>query len=88
MKVVRNKTRKPIRVPLGKGKVLFLGPGKTGNVSPQAAEREAFVKLIDQGEIELLSDGEAGGGEGAQSGRVHEATHGNPQRRIQRTGDR
>jgi hypothetical protein len=88
MKVVRNKTRKPIRVPLGQGKVLFLGPGKTGNVSPQAVEREAFVKLIDQGEIELLADGESGGGEGTRAGRVHESTHGNTQRRIQRTGDR
>lgn len=88
MKVVRNKTRKPIRVPLGEGKVLHLSPGKSGNVSPQAAERPAFLKLLERGEIELLTDSEAADSESGNTGHIHGAKHGHQQRRSQRRGDR
>jgi hypothetical protein len=39
MKTVANKTQKPLSVPLPRGKVLHLGPGKTGQISSEAAER-------------------------------------------------
>ena len=88
MRTVRNKTRKPIRVPLGRGKVLHLGPGNTGQVSPQATERPAFQRLVEQGEIELTDDGDSGGPGSEGSGRVQGSTQGHKPSRIQRTGDR
>ena len=47
MTTVRNKTRKPLRVPLPGGKVLHLGPGKSGQVADDAVDRPAFKKLVD-----------------------------------------
>ena len=41
MKTVRNKTPMPIRVQLGGGKTLFLGPAKSGQISDGAAERDS-----------------------------------------------
>jgi hypothetical protein len=88
MKVVRNKTRKPIRVPLGGGKVLHLGPGKTGEVSPQATERPAFRRLVQQGEIELVDEGDVTGSRSGETQRVREATQGHKPPLIQRKGNR
>ncbi|MEM7143540.1 MAG: hypothetical protein AAF591_00300 [Verrucomicrobiota bacterium] len=64
---ITNKTTKPISVPLPGGKKLFLGPGKTGQVSAKALERPAVVKLIEAGELEVSEGGNsqpgsAGGG--------------------------
>ena len=75
-------------LPLGSGKVLRLGPGKSGNISGPAAERPAFLELLERGEIELVAEGEAGAAEAGSTGRLHESTQGHTQRRIQRKGDR
>jgi hypothetical protein len=69
MKTIRNKTPMPIKVQLGGGKTLFLGPTKTGQISDSAAERDSVLKLIKDGKIEILG-GESGGqtpGGGSQS---------------------
>ena len=63
---ITNKTSKPIRVPLPGGKKLFLGPGKTGQVSPKAIEHPPLVKLLESGDL-AKADGSstpkaAGGG--------------------------
>ena len=88
VKVIRNTTRRPLRVPLGQGKVLHLGPGKTGEVAPSATERPAFVRLVEQGQIELVEeDAQAAPGSGGAA-RVQESTHALKRGRVQRTGDR
>lgn len=77
MKLVRNKTREPLRVPLGGGKTLHLGPGKTGQVSHETLDHGPFRKLVDAGRIEIVGDGSTdagGGGDGGQQPR--ETTHG------------
>ena len=54
---ITNKTRKPLRLPLPGGKRLFLGPGKTGQVSPKALEHPLLVKLLEAGDIETTAEG-------------------------------
>ena len=51
-----NKTRKPLSIPLPGGKKLFLGPGKTGQVSAKALQHPPLVKLIEAGDIESGED--------------------------------
>jgi hypothetical protein len=88
MPVVHNKTRKPIRVPLGGGKVLHLGPDGTGQVSPQATERPAFRRLLEQDEIELVAEGGSGDSGSTETGGVRGSTRGHKPPQIQRRGDR
>jgi hypothetical protein len=68
---ITNKSRKPLSVPLPGGKKLFLGPGKTGQVSDKAIEHPPLVKLIESGDL-TKSDGnfqpKASGGDSSGSG--------------------
>ena len=57
MKEIRNKTPKPVRVPLQRGKTLFLGPSQIAQVADNATELAGFQKLIADGQIELVGDG-------------------------------
>ncbi len=52
---IRNKTKRPLRVPLPGGKKLHLGPGKTGQITPKAAEFPALKKLIDDEQLEIVA---------------------------------
>ena len=61
MKEIRNKTRVPLRVPLPQGKTLHLGPLQNGEVGANALEHPPFKKLVDDGKIEILGDGEPDG---------------------------
>ena len=54
---ISNKTQKPLRVPLPRGKVLHLGPGKTGQISSDAADHPPLKALVDGGTIERGTDG-------------------------------
>lgn len=77
IKTIVNKTRRPLRIPLPRGKTLHLGPSREGQVHPDALERPALKKLIDAGDIEVLGDGEHPSGTGDRgSGPVHDSTHG------------
>jgi len=58
MKEIRNKTHAPLRVPLPQGKTLHLGPLHTGEVAASAVDHPPFKKLVDDGKIELLGEGE------------------------------
>jgi hypothetical protein len=49
---ITNKTRKPLSVPLPGGKTLFLGPGKTGQVTAKALEYRPLAKLLEAGDVE------------------------------------
>lgn len=69
---ITNKTPKPLSVPLPGGKKLFLGPGKTGQVSPKALDHPPLAKLLEDGDLES-SDGaakrkESGGAKTGPSG--------------------
>lgn len=59
MKVIRNRTNRPLRISLAGGKVLHLGPGKTGQVSDDSITRKSFVKLVEAGDVEIVGDGAA-----------------------------
>src|SRR5262245_64763872 len=78
MKTIVNKTLRPLRVGLPGGKVLHLGPKKSGQVADGAVEHAALRKLIDAGDIEVQGVGEGAGADGGASlgeaGR--ESTHG------------
>ena len=76
---ITNKTRKPLSLPLPGGKRLFLGPGKTGQVSTKALEHPPLVKLLEAGDIETApggtkTKGGGGGNAGAFSGTRHSGT--------------
>jgi hypothetical protein len=53
MPTITNKTRKPVSVPLPQGKRLFLGPAKSGQITPKAVDHPPLKKLIDEGVLEL-----------------------------------
>ena len=56
MTAVSNKTQRPLSVPLPGSKILHLGPGKTGQISAKALESPGLKKLVDAGEIEVVSE--------------------------------
>ena len=88
MRSVTNKTNKPIAVPLPRGKLLRLGPRKTGQISSDDLEHAPLKKMAEAGEIEIHEEGHSpqsstGGGvapTGASGG--HTTTGGH------RSGDR
>ncbi len=56
MKTVVNKTHKPLRLHLPGGKVLHLGPLKSGQIADEAADQPAIRKLVEAGEIEIAGE--------------------------------
>ena len=89
MKTITNKTNKPIRIPLAGGKILHLGPLKTGQIADTAAERPAIKKLLKAGEIEILDEGQHSQGGADSGGASPESSHGHPQNTSLRSrGDR
>lgn len=86
---IRNKTGKPIRIPLAGGKRLFLKGGGMGQISPKAAEHPPIKALIDDGTIEIQGVGpksrQSGGASnsGASSGGSAPGSGG-----VRHTGDR
>ena len=90
MKEVKNKTSHPVRVPLGGGKVLHLGPRKNGQIADHAVELPGVKKLIEAGEIEVLGEGEhqeSGSGKEAESSRGAGQAH-HPKTVVLPKGDR
>jgi hypothetical protein len=89
MKTISNKTQRPLSVPLPRGKILHLGPGKTGQISTRDVEHPQLKKLVDAGEVEILDDGPqstdraAGGRKGRPSFLGHGSSSGS-----RRSGDR
>jgi hypothetical protein len=75
MKTIVNKTTRPLRVPLGGGKTLHLGPKKSGQITDPAADHPALRKLVDAGDIQI--QGEAGSEiEGAEGSPAPDAVRG------------
>ena len=88
MKTVKNTTRKPLSVPLPQGKRLFLGPGKSGKVTPKAIDHKPFQALIESGDLEVVEDFSSKGKRGMNSsssgmgGQSH-----SPGKNVFRSGD-
>jgi hypothetical protein len=90
MKIIRNATQRPLRVPLPQGKVLHLGPKQTGKVGDHL-EHPPLKKMIDAGEIEVVGDGrqEEGGPQPPSGETARGSTHGHaPNRIVHPSGDR
>ena len=65
---VTNKTKKPLSLPLPGGKKLFLGPGKTGQVSPKALSHPPLAALIEAGDVATADGSGAPSAKGAAGG--------------------
>jgi hypothetical protein len=89
MKTIKNKTNKPIRVPLPRGKTVHLGPAKSGQITTEAAEHPALKKMIEAGEIEVIDDGGADATSGMGGAGGSGARHGHGGSGVmRRSGDR
>ncbi len=89
MPTINNLTRKALSVPLPGGKKLFLGPGKSGQVTAKATEHPPLLALVEAGELEVVGGvdkGAEGSGAAKKSmtpGRGPSGTGG-----VRHTGDR
>jgi hypothetical protein len=89
MRSVTNKTNKPLAVPLPRGKILRLGPRKTGQISSDDLDHAPLRKLAESGQIEIHEEGHTppsaggGGGVGPAGAQGHATTTGG-----RRSGDR
>lgn len=89
MKTIVNRRRLPIRVPLPGGKVLHLGPSKTGQIADAHADLPAVRKLIDSGAIALFGEGEHPDAVAGSESRPHEGTRGHaPTKMVRPRGNR
>lgn len=89
MKTLVNKSRRPIRIPLPGGHVLYLGPGKSGQISDRHAALPAVARLIDDGAVAIAGESAHAQTAGAGGGHVHEGTHGHaPVKVVRPRGDR
>jgi len=89
MKSIRNKTQRPIRVPLPRGKKLHLGPGKVSEIATPAADHPPLKALVDAGDLEILADGErhVDSSTSSAGGRASTQAH-RPGTKASRGGDR
>ena len=86
---LRNKTNRPIRVPLPGGKRLHLGPGGTGQISPKAADHPPLKELIDAGELEIEGVGRSQGTGGSSGSTGKRSSQGGSSTGgVRHTGDR
>ena len=77
MKTVVNKSHRPLKLKLSQGRVLHLGPGKTGQIVPKDAERGPIQEMVENGWLEMRSPEPASGGHRkGGSGGVSPDSHG------------
>jgi len=89
VKSVRNKTHRPLRVSLSSGRVLHLGPAKTGQIAAADADRESVKKLVAAGELEIVGEGPHADVQHGDRGHVHSESHGfHPPIAGKKRGDR
>jgi hypothetical protein len=89
MKTIVNKTARPLRISLPGGKVLHLGPHKTGQIADNAPDHASVRKLIEEGTLEVQGEGSeepVGGDAGAPGGAHPESTHGHGKTTLHRRG--
>jgi hypothetical protein len=80
MKAIRNTTHAPLRVPLGSGRVLHLGPGQSGSVADDAPQAPAMARMIKARKLEIVGTEDASVETVAAGGtpREHAQGHGHP----------
>ena len=61
--IVTNETSEALRIPLGKGKVLHLGPRQSGHVLRPATERPAFLRMVERKQVSVRSESDTPGAE-------------------------
>lgn len=84
---VTNKTKRPLIIPLPRGKKLHLGPGKSGEIAPNAVDHAGLKKLVEGGEIEISL--EASGANDATGGaKQRTSAAGHTSGITRRSGDR
>jgi hypothetical protein len=89
MQTIRNKTARPLRVPLPGGKTLHLNPGGTGQVSDKALEHATVKKLVEEDAIELVGGAGPSQASGGTAAPAHGSTHGHPPPTVVKpSGDR
>jgi len=89
MVTIKNKTLKPLTIPLPGGKKLRLGPLKVGEIAPKAVDHPPVQKLIEAGEVEVSGPEQkprrgAGDGKGSKPSSGGKGHGGG----IRQTGDR
>ena len=57
MATISNKTGRPLRVPLPRGKVLHLGPRMSGEIAPSAVTHPSLAAMVEAGTIEIVAEG-------------------------------
>ena len=89
MKIIRNKSRTPIRVPLPRGKVLHLGPSQEGKISHNDVDHEPLQRLVEGDVLEIIDDQSAAAATHDEDKGPHANTHGHhPASGSQTRGDR
>ena len=88
VKTISNKTARPLRVPLPRGKTLHLGPKKTGQIASEDAEHPPLKKLVEAGEIEILGEGHGGSVAGGSAKLGSAGAQGHTPGASRRSGDR
>ena len=89
MKTVRNKTPRPLRVRLSRGKILHLGPLKEGQISVHDVEAGGVQRLVEADQLEILGDRETASAAAATSAAGHANTRGHhPGTSVSKRGDR
>ena len=56
MKTIVNKTVRPLRISLSRGRLLRLGPRKEGQIATQDADRESVKALVAKGDVEVVDE--------------------------------
>ncbi len=89
MKTVLNKTQRPLRVKLPKGKVLHLGPRRYGQIAVHHVEFEPVQKLLAAGELEIVDAAAVPTRGDGRRASGHPETHGHhPAVAVPKRGDR
>lgn len=87
MPSVTNKTKRPLIIPLPRGKKLHLGPGKSGEIASNAVDHAPLKQLVEAGELEITR--ESSGPIEATGGAKHrKSAGGHTSGIIRRSGDR
>jgi hypothetical protein len=85
---ISNKTKRPLRVPLPGGKKLHLGPGRTGQIAPKAAEHPPVKALLDAGDLEIVGKGRSQGTGSSGGSGLKSSEGGGAGGGVRHTGDR
>jgi hypothetical protein len=89
MKVIRNTTQRPLRVPLPGGKLLHLGPAQSARVSGDALARAELRRLVAEGTLEITGEESRGTFADEEVRHLHASTAGHhPRTVVVKKGDR